>query len=542
MGNQESLPNDRFIVRKKINEKIVKENNNEKIIKKNNNNNNEINHNFNVESSVFTGKNTLLKKSNSDKKQNNSSFPHYEENYMKKNTKMNRSFSGDSSLFSGVSTKENTNYQPIIDEHYEKSNLNKNQNIQHMQNMQNIQNIQNKLVEKQYTNNAIMERNVLSDLYNSQKQQTRVFDYPSNSNNELDIPKKNFDNIEFTPFNFNDEVNKYKKSLNDEREDFDKIEKVRRSKFEKVESEKKNYLESQIKNFELKYNPWEILGLKYKDYDINNIKKAYKKNALKYHPDRAGNKYEDKFQLITQSYIYLLDKAEQYNQTEIKINKKVENIDYEDNINEKAENIYVSKDKFDLNQFNKIFEDYKVPSTFDKGYSDLMKQDIKTNKNNDNNQVFGKSFNKDVFNAHFEKLKINNKNNTDMIQYKEPDALDTSLGNLNQSFLGVDEMDDFGAVNSNALSYTDYKKAHVDETMLIDVNKVKYKTYKSIDQLESDRSQLSYTQSPEDRQRQEYMERKRMEDDNIRIQKQRDYDEMVQQNYNKINRKLIVNK
>ena len=496
MGNQESLPNDRFIVRKKINEKILKEKN-----KKNENTNNlDTNHNFNIDESISYVKNRRLQKSYSDK-QNNSSFQYNEEQYMKKNT----------------------NYQPIINE------PNKNHNIH------------NKLVEKQYTNNAIMERNVLSDLYNNQKQQTRVFDYPSNSNNELDIPKKSFDNIEFTPFNFNDEVSKYKKSLNDEREDFDKIEKVRRSKFEKIESEKKNYLESQIKNFELKYNPWEILGLKYKDYDINNIKKAYKKNALKYHPDRAGNKYEDKFQLITQSYIYLLDKAEQYNQTEIKINKKVENIDYEDNINEKAENIYVSKDKFDINQFNKIFEDYKVPSTFDKGYSDLMKQDIKNN-NNSNTQVFGKSFNKDVFNAHFEKLKINNKNNTDLIQYQEPDALDTSLGNLNQSFLGVDEMDDFGAVNSNGLSYTDYKKAHVDETMLIDVNKVKYKTYKSIDQLESDRSQLSYTLSPEDRQRQEYMERKRMEDDNIRIQKQRDYDEMVQQNYNKINRKLIVNK
>jgi hypothetical protein len=38
------------------------------------------------------------------------------------------------------------------------------------------------------------------------------------------------------------------------------------------------------------------------------------------------------------------------------------------------------------------------------------------------------------------------------------------------------------------------------------------------------------------------MERKRMEDDNMRTHKQRDYDEMVQQTYNKINRKLIVNK
>jgi hypothetical protein len=166
-----------------------------------------------------------------------------------------------------------------------------------------------------------------------------------------------------------------------------------------------------------------------------------------------------------------------------------------------------------------------------------MKEEI---KNNNTEQIFGQSFNKDIFNAHFDKLKNNNKHNTDIIEYQEPNALDTSLGNLNQSFLGMDEMDDFGALNSNNLSYTDYKKAHVDETMLIDVNKVKYKTYNSIDQLEGERSKLSYTLSPEDRQRIEYMERKRLEDDNYRLQKQRNYDEMIEQNYNKLNRKLII--
>jgi len=501
MGNQESLPSEKYIVRKK--------------------NSTEKNINFNIDSSQYSKKNTEIVKEKSNKNMTiNKSFPISYSEKNRNTMKVHRN--------TPEFTKENTENNKRSTILYEKNDLNYNNEI-------NIHSYH----PKEDKNNAIIERNILSDVYNNQRQKSVIFDYPSNSNNELDIPKKNFGNIEFTPYNFNDEVNKYKKNLNDEREDFDKIEKNRRSKFEQDEAEKKNYLDNQIKNFELKYNPWEILGLKYKDYDINNIKKAYKKNALKYHPDRAGNKYENKFQLITQSYIYLLDKAEQYNQTEIKINKKVENVDYEDNINEKAENIYISKDKFDINHFNKIFEDYKVPSTFDKGYSDLMQQDI---KNNNNEKVFGKSFNKDVFNAHFEKLKNNNKNNTDIIQYQEPDALDTSLGNLNQSFLGIDEIDDFGAVNSNTLSYTDYKKAHVDETMLIDVNKVKYKTYKSIDQLESDRSKLSYTLSPEDRQRQEYMERKRMEDDKLRIQKQRDYDEMLEQNYNKINRKLIVNK
>ena len=84
------------------------------------------------------------------------------------------------------------------------------------------------------------------------------------------------------------------------------------------------------KKFETKYNPWKILGLEDNDYNITNIKKAYKKNALKYHPDKCGDKYQDKFQLITQSYIYLLKIADENNILDTKINKEVKNISYED--------------------------------------------------------------------------------------------------------------------------------------------------------------------------------------------------------------------
>jgi hypothetical protein len=396
---------------------------------------------------------------------------------------------------------------------------------------------QQKLVNRNNNNNAIMERNVFNDIYN-RNNQNNLFDYPTNSNNELSIPKPNFDNLEFTPYNFNENVNKFKKSIADEREKFENNELERRKQFDSIENKKKEFLNNEIKKFESNYNPWELLGLDYNDYNINNIKKAYKKCALKYHPDRAGKKYEDKFQLITQSYIYLLTKAEEQNSNEIKINRVVENIDYEDNINENVENIYISKDKFDINQFNKIFDKYKIPDTFDQGYADLMKEDI---KNNDENHVFGKNFNNDIFNAHFDNIK-NKKKSSSIIEYQEPNALESSVGNSNVSFLGVNVIEDFGSMNNNNLSYTDYKKAHVDETLLINPNKVKYKSYKSIDDLESDRSRLSYNPTPEDRRNYEIMQRKREEEDNLRIQQQRNYDMMVEKQYNKLNRKLIVHK
>lgn len=390
------------------------------------------------------------------------------------------------------------------------------------------------------TNNSLIERSLLSDVYNKNNM-NRVIDYPVNSNNQLSIPKTNIDNVQFSPYNFNEELDKFNKNIDTERVEFENSEKERRKLFELKQKQKSDYLEKQVELFETKYNPWEILELDYDDYNINNIKKAYKKKALKYHPDKAGPKYNDKFQLITQAYIYLLTKVEDKNIVDNKISVKVENIDYEDNINDNRENIYLDKDKFDINNFNKIFQDYKIPSSFDKGYGNLMKENI---DNDNDKEIFGKKFNNDIFNAHFDNVKkTKNKNeNMNIIEYREPDALDSSIGNLTHTFLGEDDVEDFGCVNSSQLSYTDIKKAHVDETLLIDVNKVKYKTYNSIDQLESDRSKISYTPTSEDKRRYDYLEQKRIQDDNFRMNKQRDYDELIKNQYDKLNRKLIIHK
>ena len=451
--------------------------------------------------------------------------------------------------------RQKKNNQPVqyIYHEYEDS-LNNNRNLNNNSrniysntnnniNNKNLQLNKSKEEEKQIYNNSIIERNMINDIYlNKNKNKTdgqNYMMYPSNSNNELSTPKANFENLEFTPYNFNEEVNKFKENINVEKNEFEKNEKLRRQKFESDINNKSEYLKSQIKKFEENYNPWEILGMNNYDLDINNIKKSYKKMALKYHPDKVGEKYKDKFQLITQSYIYLLGKSEEENLLNNKINRKVSKIDYENDINEGIENIYVSKDKFDINQFNKIFEKYKVPDSFDNGYGDLMKEEIKEDK--ENSYIFGSKFNNDIFNAHFDNKK-NKKKSSDIIEYREPDALDSSFKNVSHQLLGMDSIEDFGSINSGNLSYTDYKKAHVDETLLIDVNKVKYKKYDSIDQLEADRSNLSYNLSPEDKQRYEYMERKKQEDDNFRLNQLRNYDKQIETQYNRLNQRLIIHK
>jgi len=103
-------------------------------------------------------------------------------------------------------------------------------------------------------------------------------------------------------------------------------------------------------------------------------------------------------------------------------------------------------------------------------------------------------------------------------------------------------VNDYGVKNSNNLSYTDYKKAHIDDNLLIDANKVKYKEYKSVEQLENDRSRISFTQSNEDKLRYDMFERKKREDEDKRLNYLKERDELLTNQFKKINQRLIVHK
>ncbi len=116
--------------------------------------------------------------------------------------------------------------------------------------------------------------------------------------------------IKFEKSNFSDRIKEYEEGYEKEETEFKKQEESRRTKFNRYMDRKKEKLRDEIKRFEESYNPYEVLGLENGDLDMGNIRRAYKKMALKYHPDKVGDKYGDHFQVITQSYIYLLNKAE----------------------------------------------------------------------------------------------------------------------------------------------------------------------------------------------------------------------------------------
>ena len=280
------------------------------------------------------------------------------------------------------------------------------------------------------------------------------------------------------------------------------------------------------------YDEYEILGID-KGCSLNELKKAYKKRALQYHPDRGGNKAI--FSLIKKSYNKLLAEFEHENQFENKINQEVRKTSYDGNVVSGFQNRHVDKDNFNINKFNKVFNDYRIDDETDGGYGDLMNNKLE-NVELDKTVNRSSDFSVNSFNQNFNQQK--QKATSDkIIEYKEPEAL-LSADAIGFSELGGGQIGDYSSSQSN-LQYTDYKKAHITETTLIDPNEVDYKQYGSVNDLKRDRATVTHTMSSQEQHA--YNKRKEEEQykEQQRKQRMRQRDGVVEQQFNRINTNML---
>ena len=323
-----------------------------------------------------------------------------------------------------------------------------------------------------------------------------------------------------------------------ERREFEEREESRRMEFETEQSRRREYFDEEIKKFEEEYNPYQVLGVD-EDCTERELKKKYKKLALKYHPDRNEGKTDEEFKIITQSYLYILKKKGESSKFEKKTKREVKYKAYEDDINEQRENIHLDKDNFNLNKFNKIFDKYKMPTAFDDGYGSMMNKGNRLADDPNVENIFGKSFNLDVFNSTFKGEK-RKKKSSQIVEYEEPKAINLSK-NMGFSELGVDEIDNYG-VKNEGLGYTDYRLAHHEENTLINPDEVDYKQYKSVNELKASRSNISYNLSENDKRRIELREAEEKRREERRLRNLQQYDQNVNNQYKKINRLMIGNR
>ena len=196
----------------------------------------------------------------------------------------------------------------------------------------------------------------------------------------------------------------------------------------------------------------------------------------------------------------------------------------------------MSGKNFNLNKFNKVYEENKVNTPYDKGYSNL-EQDI-----NDENINIGTNVSSNTFNEAFEKSRKTNHYNKQIMKIDEPQAVIS--GDLGFSELGLDDINSFSKNegDSNSIDFTDYKDAYTTDSKLIDPNTVTIDRPNSIGQYKNEREQISYSMSEQEKQQEELKNKQLEEAEFNRMQRVNLFDEMANEQYNKINKLMLGNK
>ena len=280
-------------------------------------------------------------------------------------------------------------------------------------------------------------------------------------------------------------------------------------------------------------DPYKILKVD-KNCSVEQLREAFKKVAIKVHPDKGGN--EELFNIVVESYKVIYKKLK--SETGDKDFNELKNESrHQFNNMKKTKHVSFNVDQDDEfnSKFNKIFDENRFHDTMDNGYGQFMRE---STANRDEINIHKSVNNFKDFNTSFDDQDVMNK--TVMI-YKEPEPL-TMSKSLAFNELGVDKIDDFSSdtTKSKNIAYCDYMKAHTTNK-LVDKRYIKDKqSYNSIDDIEKTRSSQRFELSSEDRKRIEN-EIQREKDSEINRQVNiRKYDKNVTAHFEKIN-KLMVN-
>jgi curved DNA-binding protein CbpA len=282
----------------------------------------------------------------------------------------------------------------------------------------------------------------------------------------------------------------------------------------------------------LKLNPYKILNIS-KNYDESSLKKAFIKRAMIVHPDKGGEKYKDgkEFKLLTISYQVLLKTISKGSDDKVHDDLKKGLTDYLKN--EKKVSNKKIKDKFDLQEFNKIYENNKINDDFlDDGYGNWLKQ------KGEETSFKMTEYNENIFNDKFNELKKINKAKTQLKIYEEPQEL-ISLKNIDSlTVLGGGKVSSYSG-EINGLGFRDLREAF-EESTLIDPSSVNISDRKmSIKEYNKQRSKVNYDMTDEDKQKLYKREKIKELNEKKRLERLNEKDEIHFDQYSRIHQRLI---
>ena len=289
--------------------------------------------------------------------------------------------------------------------------------------------------------------------------------------------------------------------------------------------ENKNLNDDNLLTIKNKLDPYKILNIG-KKYTKTDLKKAYLKAALQHHPDRGGS--EEIFQTISISYKVLLKKIEQsdyHNHNDLKESLQK---------SEFKEHKEMKEDHFNISKFNNVYETNRIQDIYDKGYGDWIQSKEQISEHKD----FNGKFNKSMFNNEFESMKQRQKKvPSDKIIMKDPDKFISYKGSDSIVELGKKNVNNFSG-ESGGLSYRDLRDAFENST-LIDVQTVDLSNRRDdLNKLKSDRKNISYKMSTKENNLRSLSEEKLQECETDRLQRIRETDQIIFNQYQKNNFQL----
>ena len=293
----------------------------------------------------------------------------------------------------------------------------------------------------------------------------------------------------------------------------------------------------QLPSAKPKLDPYKILGIG-KNYDEKTLKKAYLKKAMKAHPDRGGT--PQAFQQISIAFTLLQKKLKERenNHSHNELRDTARDY-YTQQLNQPKVNVNMTEN-FDVDVFNQIYEQNKIPEVYDDGYGDWINENPALESGQ--TKMFQNGFNKDMFNATFENYKREqaqkNPQNA-LVKYQEPEVKISMSNSDSIMTLGQGKITDFSGQSDN-LTYTDYKQAFTDGSMLIDPASVDTSgRANSVRGIKSQRSNISYQMTQQDQIRLAQKQALEEKAERDRVSRLNVYDKQHGEAYEKIHSMLL---
>lgn len=205
------------------------------------------------------------------------------------------------------------------------------------------------------------------------------------------------------------------------------------------------------------------------------LKKAYKRMALKAHPDKGGS--EELFEAVTRAYAYLSEilrymnggrqgsqstPSAQRNAQEVQSQRTQEAEQWKH-----TEPVRLSAKNLDMNKFNQLFEETHLPDPDADGYGDWLKGDDIGSSQSNQSIKFKGQFNRDVFNRMFDdESKKSQRSGNQLIVH--PGEMALTLNPSGGTELVAERPSSFTAAANSKFQYTDLRGAYSSEATISD--------------------------------------------------------------------------